>query len=502
MTFASSFCVHLLRMEILVAILIFALVFIYLYLSKWSKNLGIPQILLPVIFTIKCGIGVLFLYTYLYESPDLQLDNDTGTFLHEGKILNDVFTESPGDYFKLLTGIGENDELRAKYLSETDHWSAGDQSMINDNKNVIRLHSLLYFIPGGSPIVHMIIFCLVGLIGLSFIFKFFTFFTDLNKTALFLLITLLPSVLFWSSGLLKEPFLLLGLGLFLFASFCNRINWFKRAGLIIFSLIILIGFKPYVLATLVPAIIFFQVFKWMPQRKLLYTSLVLFAIVTAGIFIFSSKVDRTIHSIARKQFDFSNVGRGGVYVYADTSFYYFEPENYDALNFTEDSVELIEPSPAWIAKYGSLDTPEETFLEPTGEKWLIHFQNSPAQSFIEIPAVRTFSDLFKTAPIALFNSVLRPLPTDPGSSAKYIAFIESLMLISFLIFGILRRKRISTKQKNIVYSTIIFIVLLSLIIGWVTPVLGAIVRYRIPVQLGFLLLITLLIHPKKSKQHE
>lgn len=490
-------------MGILVAILLLAAITLYLYLSRWNGMLGIQKWMLPVAFVLKCAVGSFFLYLFIYQNPTGEIDNDARTFLFEGEVLNTVFYESPVDYFRFLTGIGDTDALADHYMSEATHWTVGDQSIINDNKNVIRMHSLIYFFSFDSPFVHLILFSLVGLIGLTFIYLVLKKFSGMNRALLFWLIIFLPSALFWSSSVLKEPFSLLGIGLFLFVAFVKRkLTPFQRILGVLLSMIIMLAFKPYIFLFILPSVIFYWLYMKMPSRKLLYSTLTFLLILTLGALVFQQQIDKAVHHIARKQFDFSNLGRSGTFANNGKSFYFFKYEDYDVLKFEGDSVSVIKPCTAWIAKYGSLDEPTPIHLEPTGEKWIVHFKNEPATSFIEIPDVRTKTDLLYAAPQAIVNAVLRPFPTDPGSNFKYLTFLVSLTLFGTLILALFRRPQLSAKQKGLIYSIVLFSLLLSLAIGWVTPVLGAIVRYRMPIELGLVVVACILFIPKKESSHE
>ena len=490
-------------MGILVATLLLMTITLYLYISRWNGILGIRKWMLPAAFLLKCAVGSFFLYLFIYHNPNNEIDNDARTFLFEGKVLNDVFYESTADYFRFLTGIGDTDELADKYMSEATHWTVGDQSIINDNKNVIRLHSLIYFFSFGNPFVHLILFSLAGLAGLTLLFHFLKKFSGMNKSILFWAIILLPSALFWSSSVLKEPFSLLGIGLFLFFAFSQHpLPKFQRIGGILLSGIIMLAFKPYIFVFILPSVLFYWLYMKMPSRKLVYTSLSFIALISLGALIFSKKIDTAVHHIARKQFDFSNLGRSGTFANNGKSFYFFKYENYDVLRFEGDSVSVIKPCTAWIAKYGSLDEPTPIHLEVTGEKWIVHFKNEPATSFIEIPDIRTKTDLLLAAPQAIVNSVLRPFPTDPGSSFKYLTFLVSLTLFITLIIALIKKPKLSIRQRGLIYSIVLFSLLLSLAIGWVTPVLGAIVRYRMPIELGLVIITCILFIPKKETNHE
>lgn len=456
---------------------------------------------LPAGYLLKCGVGLIFLQMYLFQDPNAHLNNDAGTFLHEGKILNNVFYESAEDYFRLLTGVGETEEIVQKYMMETDHWSSGDQSIINDNKNVIRLHSMIEFFSFGSPLIHLFVFCLLALMGTTLIYRWAQQFTKLPNHLLFLALLVLPSTLFWSSSVIKEPLLLLGMGLMLNAFF-SSLHAFSRIGYALIGSVILLAFKSYLFFSLLPAVVIFAVYSLVPKYKVVVSSLSLILIGVISLFVFRPKIDAGLHQLARKQFDFSNVGRGGMHVYGDTSFYYFTPDQYNLLSVDNDSVELLQPVDAWIVRHGSLEKPTPTHLIPSGKKWRIHFQNAPASSFIEIPQIRTISDLITTAPNALFNALLRPFPTDPGSSMKYMVFVENILIFLFLGIAIVKRRKLNQREKGLILSIVVFIITLSLIIGWITPVIGAIVRYRIPAQLGILLIGIILINFTKTRSHE
>ena len=126
--------------------------------------------LLPCGFLIKVAVGLYFLYIYTQVYGKGTLSADAGAFMSESKILNQVFYNSPLDYFKLLSGIGNNHELVLKHLSETSHWDAGAQAFISDNRNVIRVHSIIHFISLGNPTIHVIIMNFISILAIKQLF--------------------------------------------------------------------------------------------------------------------------------------------------------------------------------------------------------------------------------------------------------------------------------------------------------------------------------------------
>ena len=194
-----------------------AVLFLILFLfTRYSRSMAIQDLNkwnISVAFSLKVVVGLnfLFIYTEFYGSGILSAD--AGAFMKESKILHDVFISSPTDYFKFLTGIGDTRELQQHYLLGTNHWDAGAQALINDNKNILRFHSIIHFISFNNPVIHVLFMCLLSTIGAMNLLIGISARTTLNKNIQFWILILIPSVLFWTSGILKEPLLFLGIGL-------------------------------------------------------------------------------------------------------------------------------------------------------------------------------------------------------------------------------------------------------------------------------------------------
>ncbi len=455
--------------------------------------------LLPLAFLIKVIVGFYFLYVYSEIYGNGSLSADAGAFMSESKILNSIFYTNPADYFKLLFGYGDQTQLIAQYLTETHHWDAGEQSIINDNRNIMRIHSVIHFISFNNPAIHLFFMCFVSTIALKQLFLGFVNRTTLPQTLLFFIILFVPSLLFWTAGILKEPFMFLGIALFirgLLGSERTTLRWVYVA----LGIILLLSFKPYILLALLPALLFYGLYTLLPKFKILGAGLILLGLLSAGIFIFQNETDKAVHLLSRKQFDFKNVGRGGVHAYADTCFYFFTPEQINELIFEGDSVSISKPMNAMILEHGSMKEPVPIRLEPTGEKWFVFFENRRSDGYIEVTLINnSFPQLLKNIPEALCNVLLRPFFNDPGSWLKYPAIIELILLYLFIIFAFMRRKKLTSSDVGLIIAALIFMIGLSLIIGWVTPVLGAIVRYRIPVLIAVLLIGIILIDYQRVK---
>ncbi len=478
------------------------------HISKWNLSLALG---------LKILIGILFTYLYAAVYGGGDLSNDGGSFLVEAKLLNNVFYASPIDYFKLLTGIGETTELIDKYLYMTDYWSAGDLSVINDSKNIIRFHSLIQFFSGSSAFIHLGITCALSLFGFVQLYKAFQPYVNLKPVIFFWLLLLVPSTLFWTSSLLKEPFLLLGLGLFVNAVL-SKAPLKSRITKLLFGALILTGIKPYILAilllTLLAYLTHFVVFK---QKW--WKSIVLFISVSISMVVFTPNlIAKATYFLSRKQFDFINVGRGGIHVIAENrQIYYFTTEHIKDLNISdfqklEDNIGIVfdvaevdvslkRPIEGYVYNMGSIEKPIQKKIFPSDSSWKVLYYSPSSASYIEVTHINdSFGQLIKNIPEALVNSIFRPFITDKGSFLKYFAILELLGIFSFLGLAFLRRKKLTQQEKSIIFCLVIFSILLNLLIGWTTPVIGAIVRYRFPAQLAIILICFILTDFNKFRK--
>lgn len=455
-------------------------------LKSWDFSIG---------YTVKVLAGMFFLMIYSNHYGNGTLSADAGKFLDESRILRNVFFHSPSDYFKLLFGLDNSKELILKYLQETHHWDANSQLLINDNRNILRLHSLIQFISFGYVYIHLLFFSIISFFGSYHFYKGVKEWVAIPKRLLFWGLLLIPSVLFWSSSILKEPLMLLGFGL-LVNGILGENSVKKRWSLIVPGIFLLIMFKPYVILSAIPALLFFVLTKLFKRKQLLLSSITFIIFIAVGLLLFGGLRTKVIETLSRKQYDFINVSKGGIHLRGDTCFYYVKPELMSNVELhVEDEYAIVhKPTKVDILISKDLSMPQQTILQPSDRIYTVPFYQDKCSSYIEVTRINnSFTNLLKNIPEALVNSLFRPFFGDPGSNLKFFAIIQTLLLNLFLIFAIIKRRQLDVTTRNIVLSLLIFAVTLATVIGWVTPVLGAISRYKIPIDLvlvaiGFILL--------------
>jgi len=460
----------------------------------------LPSWTLSMAFLFKVLAGFCFLYIYTEYYGDGALSADANQFMNESKILNNVFYDSPSNYFKFLFGINDTNELVSKYLQSTAHWDMGAQAIINDNRNILRIHSLIHFFSFNYVSIHILTMCFISLLGIKNIYISIKKHSFMKPILVFWILVLIPSVIFWSSSILKEPLMLFGFSL-LIRGFLSGDKKLKRIMFIIIGAFLILGFKPYILFALLPAILFYYLFLVLPKLKVIGSLIILILLATITFLLFPTKREASLQLMSRKQYDFINISKGGLHVTTDSCFYFFKPEQYSNLLITTDSVQVIKTLEAEILEHGSISAPIPITLEKGSQKWPIFFMRNQSGGYIKTTLINnSFKQLMYNSPEALSNSLLRPYPNDPGGWLKYPAMLEVWLIFGFLIYAIIKRRKVSQNELSIILSISIFIIVLSLIIGWVTPVLGAIVRYRIPTYIGIVVIgLTLILPPKRYR---
>ncbi len=481
--------------------MIFSLILIVLTWFVWKfKTDGLSRTNLLIGWAIKVLFGVLFMiiHTKIYGIGEITVDWEE--YMDDSVTLNGVAYQSFGDYLKFL--FGTNSEAAVQhYLSHTNHWSAGDLDLMNDSRNVLRVNSLIVFLSRGNVYIHILFFSFFSFIGLREIFLAFKDRVFYDKRWFWFALFLFPTLSFWTSSVLKEPLMVLGFAFLLNALF-GQLSLKSRLWRIALGVVLMLGFKPYVLGCLILTIPVFLLGKFVFKKRILLAPLVVLAGFTLVFLIFSGFRSQVTHRLTRMQFDFMNVGRGGVHVYADSCYYYFRTDQYAELDFLRTgNLRVKEELLAKKVTFGMNYPFEDVRLKPSDGPWRIDFIGTECGSYIELTSIgNDFGQLIKNIPEALSNAAFRPTFWDPGGKLKIISFLETIGLFILLAFGLwYNRKSRNAEEKNVIVFLVVFSLILLVLIGWTTPVLGAIVRYRMPAYLALFLVALIGSRPFKLK---
>lgn len=186
-------------------------------ISKWRffKNSGISQKTLIAAFLIKLVFGFAVGFVFSEYYTD-RSKADTFKYFDDSEILFQSIHESPQDFFCMLTGINSKRPELNQYYDQMNYWY-DTYSPFNDNRAMIRLNAACRLVSWGHYHVHVVFICFLALIGIVASMYAFSFYHPKHSTSILLLFVCIPSVVFWGSGLLKDSLTIFALGVTLYS---------------------------------------------------------------------------------------------------------------------------------------------------------------------------------------------------------------------------------------------------------------------------------------------
>jgi hypothetical protein len=421
------------------------LILFIVLINKWKffTNSGLSKRLLVLFFLLKVIAGFALTYIYTYHYPN-RFEADIFKYFDDSAPMYDALYSNPKDFIQLLTGVGlDNDHFFNEYFIKMNNWDrAYDSNVYNDSHTVIRANALIRIFSFGVFHVHTLVFCLLSFIGLVAIYRTAKKHVKNTPKLWIAACFLMPSILIWSSGVLKESILIFALGLLVFTldKLLNANFSKKNIVLIIVSFVLLIYIKFYVLFSIIPAYFCFIIAKKYFRQTIYIYGISLIAFTTLAF-------------------------------------------NTQYLPGNKDFIEIL------VGK-------QKDFIR------LSEWQH--AQSGFELtPMENSFWGVAKVVPEAILNCFVRPFPWSAKSPLYVGAVIENILLLFFLFFAfwhLIQSKRFGNKilaeksQLNLFLFCSVFVLILFTIIGLTTPIAGALVRYKIPalpyLMLGLLMILS------------
>lgn len=451
---------------------------------------------------IKIGFGLAYLCIFIIYYGHGSLYGDSSCFFSDSKILAEIAINEPWEYIKLLFGLAdENSPALWPYIERTNIWMYGDNGdFINDNRLILRLNSIIHLFSFGNIYVHSLIHVFISFIGIKLIYQVFSNYVKQKKWFWYALV-IAPSVSFWSDSILKESLLIFGIGI-LFYAIHKLIHAFSVKSLVILLLGggILLFNKPYaglIILAISSLLSVGYYLQW--KTKWIYMSVILIVFVFIGLMFAPSKINLT-EKVSYKQKDLMNMGRGGVFFINDSSFCAFDYDYLDNFEMVNDSlIKVVKSTRGEYKLFGEYEF-HSFEIKESKELYPHYLTQIPSTSYYEtVPIQNSNSQLIKNIPSVLVNVLLRPFPWDNGNKLKILAFLHNMGLIFLVVSSILKRRKLKDNEKWIVFVLVMSSFFITLLIGWTTPIFGASVRYKIPVDLFIIIISFILL---KSNKHE
>ena len=420
--------------EFLLSLFYFILFCLLISRMSFFKDPNIPQFWFIILFGLKIITSIILtsIYTHYYTDRSTA---DIYKYFDDSKIMFDALFTNPIDYLKMLIGI-DSEQLHTDYYHNMAHWLRpylGD--LFSDTHVIIRINAVIRLFSFGHFQVHNIFMNFISLIGLTLIFKAFKQFLHQKEKALFYLISLVPSVLFWGSGLLKESIIFFAFGLFFYNLFLLH-KTFKTQYLllIIISIVLIIFTKFYLLTAL-----FIPVFGYLINLKIKkpvfsYISSIVLFFISINILPLLNDQLNLVQQVVNKQQTFSHF------------------------------ITIVDTNSGFL-----------------------------------IPRLSDGLSILINTPNALLNTIIRPFFWECHSPFVWLSAIENLAIIVFIFISIYFRKKMNSEQKSVFFLNIIFVFILFSLIGLTTPVFGAIIRYKIPGLILLMISLLMLVDIDKIK---
>ncbi len=379
---------------------------------------------------ILAGLVLVFVYSKYYTNRN---DSDIFRYFDDSEILYNAIKTSPSDYFAMLTGINDDGPYFAEnYYGKMNNWYIKYETVLyNDCHTIIRINAIFRLFSFGFFYVHSLLFIILCFIGLIALYKTFIKYFSCKSKALFFALFLIPSVVFWSAGILKESILIFALGMFLYSYQKLLFISFNigRVLVFVFSFALMYFTKTYVLAVLLPVIVANTWIVLTNNRHVFVKQFItLLVFVNAAILV-------------------------GVLFPEYNVFYLITHKLQNFANLAVDS------------NAGSMIAP--------------------------LPLEPSFLSMLKYSPFAVVNTLFRPFIGDVNSLIMLPVLIENVIIIITILMAVLFHEK-KIQHIRIIAFCLFFVILLATITGLTTPVLGALVRYRIPM-LPFLFIMLFLI---------
>lgn len=399
---------------------------------------GLPRRWIGALFLLKIAAGTALWYVYTYVHTD-RATADIYKYFDDGNILFSALPEHPGDYLRMLAGIGNDQpQFDTHYYRVMNNWYRQyEGNLYNDAHTMIRFNALVRLFSFGHYHVHTVFICFFCTIGLTALYRAFAPRVPGHEHTWALALFVLPSTLFWSSGVLKEGLLLFALGLFLLAATDLLRHGARAWNLLLLPCcaVLLFFLKFYVVLSVIPALCAYAWSERAGGRRALLKFLAVYAL-------------------------FLVAGLNSEYLYKDfrvLEVMWVKQRDFIGMATEARSGSFVQPPP----------------LEPN------------ALSFLG------------QAPHALYMTFLSPFAAWRNGALGLMSAVENALLLAVPVLAFHWRRPWPAVDKPLLFFCLGFCLVLALVIGWTTPVIGALVRYRVPLLPFFLLAALCIADPKK-----
>lgn len=377
--------------------------------TKFFNYSGLSSPQLVIIFLLKVMAGIFYGWVGIYYGNHAQMV-DTWSYHYNSIQEYNLLFQNPHEYLVNL--------FRDPYEGGVTKFFGTENSYWNDLKGnfFIKVLSIFNIFSFGNYYTNIIFYAFTSMFGPIAIYRVMTDVYPGKKWQLLIAVFLIPSFLYWTSGLHKEGLIFLGFSLVIFNfyfSLKRKKITINSAIFILLGLLLILALRNFLIIIFIPALL-----AWFLAWKFSKRALAIFAICYTCfvVLFFTAK--------------------------------FINPN----LDFPQA---VVTKQKEFVALHGNSSVPMQK-LEPT------------------------FSSFILNTPQAISLSILRPYPSDVKHILSLAAATETdILLFLFFIFLLWNKGNGKQRQSAIFIYFCLFLSLSVLIsIGYAVNNLGAIVRYR------------------------
>ncbi|HOX81543.1 MAG TPA: hypothetical protein PLS08_00835 [Chryseolinea sp.] len=392
-------------------------------LSYWlSKKEAILKIYFwpALILKVGAGISLGLLYTYYYS------DGDTFQYFEDGTKLAELAKADAKKYFAFLWSGNESFEV----------WTSLGIT-VPRALFMTKIVSIFCLITFNNYWIASLYFSFVSFCGAWILVRRIIVFSPSNKNAAIISLLFFPSVIFWSSGLIKESLAMASLfflcSLFMKVWQRKSLKWIEGL-LLVVSLWVLWNLKYYYLAVFMPVAITSLVFRFFVSDFLCNRNV--FIKVGAWLLIFI--VPLVVVSLVHPN---------------------FYPERFLEV--------IIENHDAYAQRSGS-------------DKVILYFNLQPDILSVLI-----------NSPWALLSGLFRPFIWETNTVFQFLVAIENVFIVFLTIAVLFRWREWTGKYHHLLFFSIVsYVGVLCIFLALSAPNFGTLARYKVGFLPFFILLIS------------
>lgn len=423
--------------------LVYLVIMIFvIWFYRHSKTESIYQFYLKgFLLKVVGSLGFALIYVYYYKF------GDSFEYYKGGVRLVEAFFNAPVDYIDLIfSNSSKNHAVHLKHYTDSLSYSDSPEEWF-----MVKITSVFAFIGFKSYLVINLFLALISFWGSWKLFQVFTDILPNYNRLVFFTVFLIPSTLFWGSGLMKDTLTYTGVNYAIYVLYYGVIKGKYKPFMLLGSvlwIIIVFKLKSYIVIAIAPSIMLVFYLHFQSKIKTSILKFIIGPLMIASLAFFGFFGIRELSNISQKY-----------------------------------SVQELE----WKVKgFHSWHTSLGGSAYSLGD-----VEYTPLGVANKIPA-------------ALNVTFFRPYLWEASNPVVFLTAIESTLIFLLFIIVMFKTKlnlRKYLKSETLLKSLIVFVVIFGFAVGFTSYNFGALGRYKMPVMTIFVFTLLFVYQKQKEKKN-